>query len=288
MVNIEDKIIKLIDGRQVAYTEHGLLSGKPVFFFHGNPGCRLQRHPDETIAEKLGLRIITPDRPGYGLSDYQDGRKLLDYPDDILQLADALSLDSFSLFGVSAGGIYAAACAYKFPERIHKAAIVSGPEPLDRKDAFDEMSPPWAKAFKLARLPRWPLGMIYKIQSGGYKKNPETVVDQFAMMLSKSDRELLMQKEFRDGVIERRMEATRQGVIGMIQEAKVIISPWGFSPEDIKINIQLWYWEDDPAIPIEMGRFLESKIPNTTAHFFSGGGHLSVFYYWNEILEGLI
>ena len=79
MINIQntsDKIISLRDGRRLGYAEYGDPDGKPVFFFHGLPGSRRQRHPDNSIAIKLGARIIAIDRPGYGLSDFQQGRTI--------------------------------------------------------------------------------------------------------------------------------------------------------------------------------------------------------------------
>ena len=91
------------------------------------------RHPDENIVENMGVRIITPDRPGYGYSDFQPKRVLLDFPDDISQLAEALGIKQFSIFGVSAGGPYVAACAYKLGEQITNAAIVSGSAPFNPK-----------------------------------------------------------------------------------------------------------------------------------------------------------
>jgi len=84
---LQDKVITLADGRVLAYTEHGDPHGFPVFFFHGNPGSRHMCHPDRRIAATLGVRIITPDRPGYGLSDFQSGRRLLDFAEDIEMLA---------------------------------------------------------------------------------------------------------------------------------------------------------------------------------------------------------
>src|SRR5258708_1654460 len=88
-----DKVLSLRDGRVLGYTQTGHPLGKPVFFFHGSPGSRLQRHPDETIAREMGIRLIGIDRPGYGLSDFQPDRTLLDWPADVAQLADALLLD---------------------------------------------------------------------------------------------------------------------------------------------------------------------------------------------------
>ncbi len=53
-----------------------------------------------------------------GLSDFEPGRKILDWPNDVIQLADALEIDRFGVEGVSGGGPYAAACAYKIPDRL--------------------------------------------------------------------------------------------------------------------------------------------------------------------------
>ena len=107
------KHILLPDGRRLAYAEFGIPDGKPVFYFHGSNGSRLERHPDESIAASLGIRIITIDRPGHGLSDYQPRRKLLDWPGDVEALADSLGIGRFAVAGFSSGGPHLLACAYK-------------------------------------------------------------------------------------------------------------------------------------------------------------------------------
>lgn len=278
----------LPDGRTIAFTEHGDLSGYPIFFIHGNPGSRYVRHPDEAIPERLGVRIITPDRPGYGLSDFQPGRTLLDFPGDIESLAEALDLERFGVFGVSAGGPYVAACAARLSDRIRRAAIVSGAAPMNREGAYNGMQPAWRAAFQLAeRLPEWLLRGVLWLQTRMSLRNPRRALNQLAGILSASDRELLKDPEIREGILARQAEAARRGVRGMAREAKILVSPWGFSPSEISIPVDLWYWEADPAVPIQMGYYLASLIPRAETHFFPNGGHLGVFAHWSEILAEL-
>jgi pimeloyl-ACP methyl ester carboxylesterase len=284
-----DKQIKLRDGRTLAFNEHGDFSGKPVFFIHGNPGSRLLRHPDENIAKNLGVRIIAPDRPGYGLSDFQKNRRLLDFPDDMAQLADALNIDKFAIFGVSAGGPCVASCAYKLPNRITQAAIVSGPSPVNREGAYDGMGSSWRMSFKMAeKLPLKLLRPLIWIQRQLLSRNPEQALANFAKMLSPSDQEMLSRPYIINFLLSRQDEATRQGVKGMVHEAKILVSPWGFRPDDIKVGVHLWFWEDDYAIPMQMGHYLAARIPHNQTHFFKGGGHMSFFDHWGNIIEALI
>nr|VFJ68885.1 MAG: Pimeloyl-ACP methyl ester carboxylesterase [Candidatus Kentron sp. DK] len=287
-MSFEDKFITLDDGRALAYTEHGDPAGKPMFFFHGNPGSRLIRPADEGIAERLGVRIITPDRPGYGLSDFQPGRRLLDYPRDITQLADALGLERFAVFGVSAGGMYVAVCAHSIPERLTGAAIVSGAAPFDRDNPYEGMGQAWKRAFRLCKLPTPLLRPIIALQAYLQKRYPEKTFDNMAAMFSKADAEIIRKPSVRAGFFRNLPEAARKGTRGWTREVRIVVSPWGFRPEDIHFPVHLWYWADDPAIPPPMGRYLESRIPNTIGHFLPGGGHLSITEYWEEIIKGLL
>ena len=128
------------DGRSLAYADFGDPVGKPVFYFHGANGSRLERHPDESIAVSLGARIITIDRLGHGLSDFQPNRKLLDWPDDVEALADALEIGTFAVVGFSAGAPFVAACAYKIPHRLISAGIISGFASYDRPGATEDVN----------------------------------------------------------------------------------------------------------------------------------------------------
>lgn len=283
-----DKTFQLRDGRTLAYTEHGDLGGKPVFFAHGNPGSRYMRHPDEAIVQELGIRMITPDRPGYGLSDFQPNRTLLDYPDDIAQLAYELGIDQFYILGTSAGGPYVAATAFKLPERVLRGSIVSGAAPFDREDALDGVSKDYRIAYKSATQPAWLLRLLMGMQMRGELRDPETTWQQILDRASFADRELLSLPELAEQVQAYRPEAVRNGVKGWVQEAKILVAPWGFPLRAIQPEIDLWYGEQDAIVPPQMGHYLDETIPHTRWHFIRDAGHFLIFAKWREILEALI
>jgi pimeloyl-ACP methyl ester carboxylesterase len=122
-----DQQITLAAGRMLGYSEYGDPDGKPVFYFHGAPGSRIEwpLYDDAAWAEQYQARFYAVDRPDIGMSDFQPGRKLGDWSDDILQLANKLGLDRFAVWGYSGGGPYAAVCPLKIPSRLTKVVIVS-------------------------------------------------------------------------------------------------------------------------------------------------------------------
>lgn len=101
----------LPSGRVLGYAEYGAPNGYPLFYLHGYPSSRLEAGVASEIAKKRNVRIISPDRPGFGLSDSLPGRKLSDWPQDVSSLAKHLNLDRFAILGGSGGGPYAIACA---------------------------------------------------------------------------------------------------------------------------------------------------------------------------------
>jgi pimeloyl-ACP methyl ester carboxylesterase len=115
--SVENKRVTLQDGRVLGYAKYGDRAGRLVLYFAGSPSSRLL-HPPEAATSSLGARVIVIERPGLGLSDFQRGRRLLDWPEDVRQLADAVGMDRFPVVGVSGGAPYAAVCAYRIPVRL--------------------------------------------------------------------------------------------------------------------------------------------------------------------------
>src|SRR5437773_2325134 len=107
------RTIRLRDGRQLGFEEHGLAAGRAIFFFHGIPQSRVRGRMIAAHAERYAGRLIAVDRPGIGLSDFQPGRTIADWPDDVAELADALGIERFAILAISAGCAYALACGWK-------------------------------------------------------------------------------------------------------------------------------------------------------------------------------
>jgi len=282
-----DQQIQLQNGRHLGYAEYGDLHGKPVFYLHGTPGSRLYRHPDPAIIDSLGIRLITIDRPGYGLSDPQPKRTLLDWPDDVAALADALRIDRFAVVGASGGGPYVAACAYKIPDRLTRVAMVSSGGPIDAPGAEEGLASGRRSGFWVVKNAPWLLRpLIWLLRNPG--RDPERFADQYEAGFPESDLTLYNQPDMRAIRINSYAESARQGVGGFAQDLQVFARPWGFPLAEISIEVNLWHGEDDASTPVAMGRYLADAIPNCRAVFLPGEGHFVLFKYWREILSVLI
>lgn len=264
--------ITLKDGRALGYAEYGAPEGVPVFYFHGFPSSRL----DYTLIDwgdvALGahVRIIAPDRPGYGLSDFQRGRRFLDWPDDVIELADALGIDRFAVLGCSGGGPYAAACAYKLDGRLTKAGILCGMGPADSPGMKDGVSWSLPGMFSPMR------SLMLSLTVMGLSRDPDKFLSRSRETMAELDGTLLDQPEAAKAFVAGMLEAFRSGTKGANQEATIYTRPWGFQPQGIKAEVHLWHGEQDLNVPVSVGRYLADAIPNCNARFYEEEGHLTL------------
>lgn len=282
--------ITLRDGRTLGYTEAGDPAGKPVVFCHGTPGSRCYRHPDASIAAGLGVRLITPDRPGYGLSTFQPGRRLLDWSDDLAQLADYLGLRRFALVGLSGGGPHTLACAHTLATRLTHVGLAASTAPLDISDATVGMSQDNQRALAITRrTPFWLLRLLYAWQVRADLRHPEAALDTHSVQLAEADKAVRTDPAWLRMELENQREEYRQGARGHAWEGQMLTLPWGFRPHDIAVPVHLWQGEADTLVPPSMGRYLAAAIPQCVPVFLPGTGHLSLFYHhWRDILAAMI
>jgi len=278
------KQIQLQDKRLLAYAEYGDPQGKPVMLFHGTPGSRLFRHPDESIALSVGARVIVPDRPGFGLSDFRARRCLLDWPDDVVQLADALGIDSFAVAGISGGGPYAIACALRIPHRLTRAALISSMAPLSFPASTDGMMWRNRLLFRLSQNSQMLTRLSWWIMSLAYRQNPQSFFRFETGLSSQSERDVTNRPEVESILVRDYGEALRTGIDGVAWETIMLAQPWGFRLEDVAIETHLWHGEEDARTPVAMGRYLAANIPNCRAAFLSSEGHEVFYNHWREIL----
>ena len=283
-----NQTITLRDGRTLGFAEYGESQGKAVFHFHGGAGSRRERPLNESILSDLGIRYVSTDRPGHGLSDPKPNRKLLDWPDDIIQLVDHLGIDTFYVLGLSAGGPHALACAYKLPDRVLAGAIVSGLAPPDRPRPYQGLPfPNRFLSFIFRRMPKF----VYSIRRGGHSTiqgNPEDVGKKLVSSVPPADRTLLEVPENQRLIVSDIQEAYRQGWEGIARDDIIINSPWGFRLEDIRVRIDIWQGELDQNVPLNQGQYQHEKIPSSRLTILTGQAHLFLLARWHEILAALV
>jgi len=283
-------LIQIPDGRNIACAEYGHPAGYPVFFFHGIPGSRIFRPPDE-VTTKMGVRLICTDRPGYGLSPFQPGRRIIDWPGDIATIADKLGIERFAVAGHSGGGPYALACAFGLPDRISAAAVISGIGPIDSASVLDGMDPTNKLGFTVGRWMPWPLWQFSNwIFFRRVARCPESLfpTPDLQTKLNLADKEVLSQPEILAHCRASVQEAFRAGIEGHAWEGRLLTRPWGFALEDIHSAVHVWHGSADQDVPIGMARSLAGKIPACKLNLFDNRGHLLIFPYWDKILEMLI
>lgn len=278
--------IRLADGRFLGYAEFGDPAGQPIFFFHGWIGSRLDFRPNDEAARVAGLRVVAVDRPGCGLSDFMAGRTLLDWPDDVRELADQLGIDRFALIGHSFGGPYVAACALKLAARVTRVGIVAGIAPLVRPGATTGMA-------SLVRANLWLAGHAsvlarpFVVVMGRVVRRPEVVAKSALANLPPKEIELLSRPEFA-GFTEGYSEMYRAGSRGPYWDAVTFARPWGFRLEDVRPHVELWYGEADTNVPIQMGEYYDAALPDSRLTRYPGEGHFIFYSRAAEILATLV
>lgn len=281
----ETQTLSLRDGRLLGFAEYGTADGEAGFYFHGHPGSRLEPRFAAGAAVDAGVRIVALDRPGYGLSDFQPGRRILDWPRDVAEAADVLGLDRFWVLGASGGGPYALACAHELPARVTRVGVISGVGPYDAAGATEGMRRQNRVGFQLgARFP--PLARLVMWSMGRQvRRSPERTVEAIARAMSGADAEIARRPEVREILAAVIAEAFRQGSRGAALDVVLLGRPWGFRLDAIEPAVLLWQGEKDVLVPPAMGRHLASEIPSCRATFFADGGHLLVVDHVTEIVR---
>ncbi len=277
-------VIELADGRRLAYAEWGDPGGTPILHQHGMPGSRFDHEADSDFYRSVGVRVITPDRPGYGLSDPHPGSGLVDWPADMAQLADHLGIRRFGISALSGGGIYALACAAVMPDRLTDVVVTGCPAPMQRAGAFRGMRFATKAGVWLGGHAPWLVEAVADMLSGSIRRHPDFFIDRSNQDKPASDLKWLSMGSVRTGAVRNLQEAFRQGGSGYAHDLRLLARPWGFAPEAIRAPVQLWHGDQDTVIPLGNGEYLASAIPGATLRLCPGEGHMLLWNHLPEIL----
>lgn len=271
----EVRTIQIPGGRALAFAEWGRPDGFPVLYLHGTPSSRLEHWPAGASLARLGARLVTFDRPGYGHSEPLPGRTLLDVAADVERLADHLGLDRFALSGMSGGGPFVLATAYALGDRVERAAISCGLGPLDRPGALEGMTPSQVEELEIARHHPERLGDFLESLDVGASM-PAEELTAFGSIPGLAE-----------VMLPSVSEATRQGSAGVIADDLAVVRSWGFALEDVRVPLWLWHGDHDKLAPLHHSCYVAGQVRSAQLKVCAGEGHIAMFRHQEQVFRVL-
>jgi pimeloyl-ACP methyl ester carboxylesterase len=279
------RVYRLAGGRGIGYAEYGDPEGWPAIALHGTPGSRFMFALTDEAARARGLRVIAPERPGYGLSEAHHFDTLAETADDVEALADGLGLDRFALIGVSGGAPHAVAAAALLKARVLRLALVSPVGPIAECGRHIRMShlhrliftrmapsPHAAGAFfaGLRALIDWAPGVAYRI---------------LMQRVTETDHDVLLRPEVRANLQAALREGLRTGVDGALQDLRLYCGRWDLPLAEIGVPAIMWQGSEDTIVPPDAAYHLAGALPDCRLEVIEGAGHYWVFGQFGRVLD---
>jgi pimeloyl-ACP methyl ester carboxylesterase len=260
-----------------------------MFFLHGTPGCRLNRHPDALLWSSLRLHVVTLDRPGYGQSTAFPGRRVSHAAHDVAAVADALGFERFLVVGSSGGGPHALACAAELGDRVLACAAVASAAPLILAEVDDLIGVNREAQRILAERGR--PGMVEFLGGlrGQFLADVIGTLDVQLADAPTADVEWNQREDVQTVRREAILEALRPGVQGWVDDSVSIFGDdWGIELGRVACRVRFWHSDDDKNGPLTAIHRLVDVIPGASLTVWSGEGHSAPARNMDHILRDLI
>jgi len=286
----DEKVIRLGHGATIALIEYGDAGGVPVVFCHGWPSSCTMAELTDQAAREVGVRIISPDRPGISGSAFQKDRTLLDWPPIVESMVDQLGIGEFRMLAISGGSPYAYATAWAMPERVRAIAVVSGAPPIIELKDHEGLLPLYRWMLSLYRLrPQLLHAFFHAARPFASMRASIRVARRLVKLLQPCDAESLRDSAAFNACFESQRRAWRGSAEGVMLDAKVYAEPWGFAVEDVNVPVRLWHGKKDRSFSVRLAEEVARRLPNCTARYVDNAGHYSLpIRNMRKILEDLI
>ncbi len=264
----------LADGRQLAWIECGDPYGLPVIFLHGTPDSRFGALIFNDLAKAAGLRVISPDRPGYGQSDFYADRRLDDWSADMRQLLDHLYIERVLVWGISGGGAYSCVMARDLPDRVSGVLSVCGMMPATAAErAASKLFVKIGVFF--ARLPAllaYPLfNAIYRSMA---KANSPKLRQKMLKQLPEASRQAALDANLFHFMALSGESNRQAGPAGARQEMRLYSADAdSFDFGNISVPFTIMHGEEDMNVPVSIARRVAAAIPHVKAIYYPGEAH---------------
>jgi len=276
-------IIKLSDGRAFGVLEQGAKDGTPVIYLHGAPGSNKDHSQHSADSRLQNIRMFAINRPGTGNSTASDSWSALGFADDLREVMDRLAIAKANVVGFSAGGLYACAFAYRYPERVERLGLISSVAPFNNPVLYEKLTEATQVFYEGAK--HNPAGLLAQLSA---ITSSEAMFALVESLVSPEDKRILNSPEVRESMLSAFSDVVQQGLKGFVKEIFNIAVPWGFSVSDISTETRIWHGRADHNIPVECGEYLAKTIPSAQLTYMDGAGHYFSFERWPDIIQSLL
>jgi pimeloyl-ACP methyl ester carboxylesterase len=284
-IDRSSQVLRLADGRRIGYAEYGDPEGLPVLAIHGTPGSRFMFALTDRAARERRLRVIAPERPGYGLSEFRRQSSLGEAASDIEACADALELDRFAVIGVSGGGPYAVAVAAAMPERVVLLELVNPVGAIADCQHRIRMSKAHRLVFtRLGRSDAAIAAFFWSLRAL-VRSAPRLCYRALRQRVPHADRLVLDREEVRDSLRAALQEGLRPGIEGARQDLRLYCAKWKLQLRDLDVPAVVWQGSDDAIVPPGAAYDLAETLPNCRLDVVQGAGHYWIFTGFERVLD---
>ena len=291
MSALREAVLVRPNGERVAFSEYGAADGEPVIFCHGWPSSRLMAALTEDSARALGVRIISPDRPGISGSTFVAHRALLDWPPIVTELTNFLSIDKFRVLAISGGAPYAYGTAWAMPDRVPAIAVISGAPHIAELDDHTGLLALYRWLLRAhARLPP-------RLSRLGFRaarpflslRPPRRSRSLLLKLLQPCDANCLRDERAFEACFESQRLAWETSAEGVLADAEIYACSWGFSLRDIRVPVRMWHGDSDRTFSTALAKSTAAQIPNCKLRIIENAGHYSTpIRHMRKILEDLM
>jgi pimeloyl-ACP methyl ester carboxylesterase len=281
---VKTHVLRLSDGRDLAVLQLGPDTGRPLFFLHGFAASRLTIPPGEEVFHELGIRLLSVDRPGTGLSSPSASPSVLGFGRDIGEAATLLGHDRFAVCGWSAGGAYALGTAAALPDRVRRVTLVSGAAASHGPDAYKGRR----RFIKFGELLSRRVPPLIRLAAIGVarsvRRRPSRGIARMERFVGPADRRVLAKRANRDAFTDGAAEAFRQIWRGTYFDALAISKDWGFRMADIHVPVALWHGLEDNTVWPATARHNAARLGTRDVTMVADAGHFLIFQRWKDIV----
>uniref|UniRef100_UPI0038CBF7E8 alpha/beta fold hydrolase n=1 Tax=Celerinatantimonas yamalensis TaxID=559956 RepID=UPI0038CBF7E8 len=238
-------------------------------------------------AKKNGLRLIIPDRPGYGYSDPNPYISYQLWSLDALELMEKLHINTFSLIGYAAGCHYACTLASLAPDRVQHMVLIGSGSPITEPKDYQKATPLFMMQTQLAKHFPQLYRLFLVILERSLKENPIYYIDLLATEVHADDRLLLQQSKYYRLLELTCAEVSRQGIRAFAEELAQYSQPSTFNYTSIQTPVTLWHGENSSYIPLKNALRVHNQLPHSEFNLVKNANHLFIYQHWPAILAAL-